>query len=30
MLRMGADNMAQAKRLLTAIRSELLSRSPGQ
>ena len=29
MLRMGADNRARAKRLLTAIRSELLSRSPG-
>jgi len=27
---MGADNMSQVKRLLTAIRSELLSRSPGQ
>ena len=30
MLRMGADNMARAKRLLSAIRSELLSRSPGK
>jgi hypothetical protein len=30
MLRMGTDNMAQAKRLLTAIRSELLTRSPGK
>ena len=30
MLRMGADNMARAKRLLTAIRSELLRRSPGK
>ena len=29
MLRMGADNRARAKRLLTAIRSELLRRSPG-
>ena len=29
MLRMGTDNMARAKRLLSAIRSELLSRSPG-
>ena len=30
MLRMGADNMARAKRLLSAIRSELLRRSPGK
>jgi len=30
MLRMGADNMVRAKQLLTAIRSELLSRSPGK
>lgn len=29
MLRMGPDNMARAKRLLSAIRNELLSRSPG-
>jgi hypothetical protein len=29
MLRMGVDNRARAKRLLTAIRGELLSRSPG-
>ena len=30
MLRMGADNMARAKRLLSAIRSELLRRSPSK
>lgn len=30
MLRMGADNMAQAKKLLGAIRLELLSRSPAR
>jgi hypothetical protein len=30
MLRLGADNMARAKRLLSAFRSELLRRSPGK